>query len=96
MQIRGHLTLAFDEAVQTLHLLLIHADGGREAGGRYAVATHKGPYSELSKTYRSLYGGWLPQSGHRLRDVPAFEQYLNSPQNTRPEDLLTLIHVPLE
>jgi effector-binding domain-containing protein len=31
-----------------------------------------------------------------LRDVPAFEQYLNSPRDTKPEDLLTLIHVPVE
>lgn len=66
------------------------------AGGRYAVATHKGPHEELGKTYQRIFGGWLPKSGYALRDVPAFEQYLNSPQNTRPEDLLTLIHVPLE
>ena len=64
-------------------------------GGKYAVVTHKGPYEKLSETYRRIYGGWLPQSGHELRDTPGFEQYLNSPQNTRPEDLLTLIHVPL-
>ena len=30
-----------------------------------------------------------------LRDVPCFELYLNSPQNARPEDLLTVIHVPV-
>jgi AraC family transcriptional regulator len=65
------------------------------AGGKYAVATHKGSYDGLGKTYQRVYGGWLPKSGYDLRDVPAFEQYLNSPQNTRPEDLLTLIHVPL-
>jgi len=65
------------------------------AGGAYAVITHKGPYEELGKTYQQIYGGWLPTSGRQLRDVPAFEQYLNSPQNTKPEDLLTLIHVPV-
>jgi AraC family transcriptional regulator len=65
------------------------------AGGPYAVAAHHGPYDGLANTYRRIYGGWLPKSGHSLRDAPAFEQYLNSPQNTRPEDLLTLIHVPL-
>ena len=64
-------------------------------GGKYAVITHKGPYEKLSETYRRFYGGWLPQSGCELRDTPGFEQYLNSPQNTRPEELLTLIHVPL-
>jgi len=65
-------------------------------GGRYAVATHYGPYDQLSKTYQRIYGGWLPSSGSALRDSPAFEQYLNSPQTAKPEDLLTLIHVPLE
>jgi len=65
------------------------------AGGAYAIFTHKGPYEELGKTYQRIYGGWLPQSGHQLRDVPAFEQYLNSPQSARPEDLLTLIHIPI-
>jgi len=65
------------------------------SGGRYAVVTHKGQYETLGKTYQQIYGGWLPQSGYDLRDAPAFEQYLNSPQNTKPEDLVTLIHVPL-
>ncbi len=63
--------------------------------GSYGVAAHKGPYEELGETYQQIYGGWLPKSGYHLRDVPAFEQYLNSPQNTKPEDLMTLIHVPL-
>jgi len=65
------------------------------AGGRYAVATHRGPYAELGKTYQRIYGAWLPKSGYELRDAPAFEQYLNSPQSAKPEDLLTLIHVPI-
>ncbi len=66
------------------------------AGGSYAIVTHKGPYQELGKTYQQIYGGWLPKSGLALRDVPAFEQYLNSPRDTRPEDLLTRIHVPVD
>jgi AraC family transcriptional regulator len=66
------------------------------AAGAFAVVQHKGPYETLGTTYQSIYGGWLPRSGYRLRDVPAFEQYLNSPRDTKPEDLLTLIHVPVE
>ena len=65
-------------------------------GGKYAVVLHKGAHEGLSKTYQRVYGGWLPQSGYRLREWPAFEQYLNSPRDTKPEDLLTLIHVPVE
>jgi AraC family transcriptional regulator len=64
-------------------------------GGSYAMVTHKGPYEELGIAYQRIYGGWLPKSGYHLRDEPAFEQYLNSPQNTKPEDLATLIHVPV-
>jgi AraC family transcriptional regulator len=64
-------------------------------GGSYAVVLHEGPYEGLGKTYQRIYGAWLPRSGHHLRDVPAFEQYLNSPRDTKPEDLQTLIHVPL-
>ncbi|HJZ99720.1 MAG TPA: AraC family transcriptional regulator [Candidatus Solibacter sp.] len=66
------------------------------AGGEYATLLHKGPYENLSSTYRLIFGAWLPSSGRELRDVPCFELYLNSPQNTRPEDLLTVIHVPIE
>jgi AraC family transcriptional regulator len=65
------------------------------AGGEYATLMHKGPYETLGRAYQALLGGWLPQSGRELRDAPCFEVYVNSPQSTRPEDLLTLIHVPV-
>jgi AraC family transcriptional regulator len=65
------------------------------AGGEYATLMHKGPYETLGRAYQTLLGAWLPQSGRELRDVPCFEVYLNSPQTTRPEELLTLIHVPV-
>lgn len=65
------------------------------AGGDYAVIVHKGPYERLGQTYQALLGGWLPRSGRELRDAPCFEVYLNSPQTTRPADLLTVIHAPI-
>jgi AraC family transcriptional regulator len=65
------------------------------AGGDYATISHKGPYEALGQTYQLLLGSWLPESGRELRDVPCFELYLNSPQTARPEDLLTVVHVPL-
>jgi DNA gyrase inhibitor GyrI len=55
-----------------------------------------GPYSRLGETYQRLFGGWLPNSGYELRNSPAFEEYPNSPQNTKPEELVTVIHVPVE
>ena len=60
------------------------------------MITHKGPYEELGRTYELAFGGWLPNSGCRLRELPSYEQYVNSPMNAKPEDLLTLIHIPVE
>jgi AraC family transcriptional regulator len=65
-------------------------------GGDYAVTTHFGPYKRLNETYSKLMGQWLPRSGRELCSDPCFEVYLNDPESTDPEDLLTDIHVPLE
>jgi len=65
-------------------------------GGDYAMLTHFGPYEKLGESYAKLLGQWLPRSGRRLRATPCLEIYLNSPENTEPEDLVTDIHAPLE
>jgi len=66
------------------------------AGGEYAMTTHTGPYSKLGQTYSEFLGQWLPRSGRELRDTPCFEVYLNDPQSTPPEELLTDIYAPLQ
>ena len=66
------------------------------AGGKYAMTTHTGPYNQLGSTYAEFLGQWVPRSGHELRDVPCFEVYLNDPQSTPPEELLTDIYAPLQ
>lgn len=66
------------------------------AGGPYAMTTHFGPYSEFDRTYVKLIGQWAPRSGRELRPLPCLEFYLNSPENTDPEDLVTDIYLPLE
>jgi len=57
---------------------------------------HNGPYAELEKSYDWLYCNWLPQSGEQPADAPAYEEYLNSPQDTAPAELLTQICMPLK
>lgn len=64
-------------------------------GGDYAMTTHFGPYSNLGKTYSSLLGQWLPRSRRELGVSPCFEVYLNAPDSTEPEDLITDIYAPL-
>jgi AraC family transcriptional regulator len=74
-------------------------DGMEEAnlpGGKTAVLTFKGPYTEVQAAYNSLFGNWLPKSGEEPADAPCYEIYLNSPRDTAPEDLLTEICLPLK
>ena len=65
-------------------------------GGPYAVLRHAGPYGGLPDAYRWLYGTWLSTSGRELRHAPAYEVYVNNPQDTPPEKLITDIYLPLE
>lgn len=64
--------------------------------GEYAMTLHAGPYEKLSGTYAALCGQWLPQSGRDLRSAPSVEMYLNSPYDTKPDDLRTEVYVPLQ
>lgn len=66
------------------------------ACGEYAVLRHQGPYADLQAAYNWLFGTWLLQSGRELGDRPVFEEYLNTPMDTAPAELLTDIHLPLK
>ena len=65
-------------------------------GARCAMLVFKGPYSNLEKPYKWLFGEWLPTSGEEPDDQPAFEEYLNDARTTPPAELLTAIYVPLK
>ena len=63
--------------------------------GRYAVTLHIGPYTELGRAYKWLYGTWLAQSGHEVADAPIVEEYLNDAREIPPSELRTEIWLPL-
>lgn len=90
-KIRYDACITIDESVQ--------GDGeiGTQtiAGGEYGILIHNGPYENLEKTYAEFMGVWLPQSGRHFGDNPSYEVYLNDPDITPPEELLTEIHIPL-
>ncbi|MCF8370457.1 MAG: AraC family transcriptional regulator [Bacteroidales bacterium] len=65
-------------------------------GGKYAVFKYKGPYQRLGAVYNTIFGKWYPESGLELRDFPVFEKYINNPEKTNPEKLLTEIWVPVK
>jgi AraC family transcriptional regulator len=65
-------------------------------GGEFAVTTHIGSYDKLGETYSKLFGQWLVRSGREFRSESCMEYYLNNPDDTEPEDLLTDICLPLK
>lgn len=66
------------------------------AAGRHAVFLHVGPYTELHRTWHSIYRDWWPASGETLQDAAPMELMLNSPVDTPPERLRTEIWIPLQ
>lgn len=75
---------------------MTNAEATTIPGGRHAILRHTGPYSDLLKSYRWLFGVWLPESGEEAANRPCFEEYVNDPTQTPPSELLTDIHLPLE
>lgn len=60
--------------------------------GHFAVYTHNGSYDGLLNLYKTIYS----QIEYTLRDSISFEEYINSPHNTKTEDLTTKVFIPIE
>lgn len=72
-------------------------------GGRFLVYRYQGPYENLGEVNAKVYGELLPKSGEKVKmDAGAlehcqmFERYLNDPETTATENLLTEIWIPIE
>ena len=59
------------------------------------MTTHFGPYDKLKETYAKLFGEWLMKSDREISQDPCMEFYLNDPESTEPDDLLTDVCLPL-
>lgn len=59
-----------------------------------AWTTHRGPYAEIAPAYHTV-TGWIQDHGHQMAGAPR-EIYLNDPQVTLPEDLLTEVQFPVQ
>ena len=64
--------------------------------GEYAILSHEGPYTGLKDAYCWLFGEWLSTSGREFGNQPPLEVYVNDPNSTPPEELLTEIWVLLK
>lgn len=63
--------------------------------GTYAILHYKGPYEGIKIAYDYLFGKWLPESDQMPSDAPCYELYLNNPEDTEPQELLTDIYLPI-
>jgi len=63
--------------------------------GKYVSILFKGPYPELERPYNWLFGEWIPNNNLQAADFPPFEEYLNNPKETPPNELLTRIYCHL-
>lgn len=63
--------------------------------GEYAIGCFKGPYTRLDEAYQWFFSTWLPASGREPAERPILEFYRNSPRDSRPDDLITDIAIPL-
>lgn len=66
------------------------------AGGKYAVYRYQGSYENLGMVYDTIYGKYIPEGGYRLASNPGFEKYLNDPDCTASDKLMTEIYVPIQ
>jgi AraC family transcriptional regulator len=64
--------------------------------GRYAHATHVGPYTGLGAVYAHIWKEWLPRSGEKPGDGVSYEMYRNTPMTAKPHELVTDVYVPLK
>ena len=62
-------------------------------GGKMAKTVHKGPYQECESTYMKLFD-WLQENNYKIVG-PIREGYVNDPREVAPEEILTIIYVPI-
>ncbi len=62
---------------------------------KYAKFSHKGTYQSHSDYYNKIYALWMLDVALELADLPTLEFYPNSDPNSRPEEMLTEIYIPV-
>lgn len=64
--------------------------------GEYAVTLSKGPYKNAEKLWEDMFEKWLPQNVLKYKEgFPCIEKYLNNPEETPEEELLTELYMPV-
>ncbi|MCP4218863.1 MAG: GyrI-like domain-containing protein [bacterium] len=61
--------------------------------GEAIFFTHTGPYEKMESSYNVVFK-YIKTKGYKIK-YPTFERYLNNPQEVKPEELKTLIIIPI-
>ena len=64
-------------------------------GGKYAMASVVGPYAKLGRAWEQFYGD-IFKTGLKTKADLCFERYINTPEDTAPDDLITELYAPLQ
>jgi len=91
-KVRYDACIAVDDRVEAEGEIGIQTFGG----GRYACTLHEGPYHRLGETYAALLGRWFAARDCEPGEPPCLEFYLNDPESTEPENLLTEVCVRVQ
>lgn len=67
---------------------------GTLSEGMYVRVTHIGPYETMEPAWNAL-EAYVNENGFTVRGYP-FEEYINDPQSTAPEELITHIYFPVD
>jgi AraC family transcriptional regulator len=67
----------------------------RVEGGLYAAYRLVGPWALIAPTFRTLFGGWLPQSGYDPDDRPALELYRHRSTPDARQECVTDLLIPI-
>ncbi len=65
------------------------------SGGNYAMLEVKGSYEQLPEAWEA-FSDLVAADPHMFRDAPSLEFYLNNPEETAPEDLMTILAIAIK
>lgn len=62
-------------------------------GGTFLSLRYEGCYTDLELVYSWVFSNWLPMTDFIPAHYPIVEEYINSPKNTPPSQLITDIYI---
>ena len=90
--------LRTDACITVPHDTVVEGEIGKTSisAGKYAVGHFEITADEYEDAWKTVYGGWLPKSGHRPDDGPCYELYRNDPKEHPQGKQIVDICVPVK